>query len=225
MAGQPINCPHCHLETLLFIPNPASPTKPPPLERKKNSAGLILAAIVLLFVVILVFVAGKGSNQKQITPSNFKPVVGAFGWKLGDRLPDQLKNEVKDGTYRFIPREKTPPFDEYELRLTDDGRIYCIKVSGYADGYEESESYKNAMIALLTEKYSRRPKGQDFSLGVGENYFFGSDDQTAHLNIYNDHLITLEYYDRDLQNISYGEDATRRKRDEDEKKAILSKGL
>lgn len=165
------------------------------------------------------------SNQTQTAPSGLKAVVGAFGWKLGDKLPAQLQTEVKDGTCDFTPNEKTPPFEEYKLRLTDDGTIYSIEATGFTHEYGESDSYKNALISLLSEKYGRRPKGRDFSVEVGENFYFGSDDQTAHLEIYEDHLFSLEYYDRNLQNVAYHEDEARRKNDEDEKKAIMTKGL
>ena len=226
MAGQSINCPHCQLETLLFMPPAAvAPTQPPPTRKNPNPVGLLASVIAItacIVVVVLLIRSQKQVEQSKLT--NLKPVVGAFGWKLGDKLPDQLKNEVKDGSYSFTPSEKTLPFEDYTLRLTDDGSIYCIEANGHTpDG--DSDAYKKALISLLSEKYGRRPKESGGLPRVGENCYFGSDEQTAHLNIYNEHLFTLEYYDRNLQRIAYAEDEARRKKDENDKKAALSKGL
>jgi hypothetical protein len=51
-------------------------------------------------------------TQSSVEQTNLKPVVGAFGWKLGDRLPEQLRSKVENATYNFTPDTETPPFVE-----------------------------------------------------------------------------------------------------------------
>ncbi len=226
MAGQTTNCPHCQLETLLFIPPVAIPPRQNGTTSKgTGTTGFLFVGIALVIVVVIALVAGNIQKQSPAKPSNLKPAVSAFGWKLGDKLPEQLKTQLKDGNYHFNPEKVISPFNDYELSVTDDGRIYSIQATGYApDAGENSETCKNALISLLTEKYGRQMERRD-SFGVGENYFFGTDDQIAHLNIYNRDLFTLEYLDRNLRRTSYTEQEAKQKKAEEEKKAALSKGL
>ena len=227
MAGQSINCPHCQLETLLFIPPAAVPPKqPPPVRRNPNSLGLLVVELLVIACFVGAFLHIRSRTQtKQAKAANLKPVVGAFGWKLGDKLPEQLKSGAHDGRYSFRPENEMPPFDNCEIRITDDGRIYCIEATGYVpnDG-QDSDSCKNALISLLSEKYGLRHHDPNGLGGSTDQYEFGSEDRTVCLEVFRGSF-TLKYYDRQLQDVSYQEQEARRKKDEDEKKAALSKGL
>jgi hypothetical protein len=226
MAGQSINCPHCQLETLLFIPPAAVELKqPPPTRKNPNAVGLLVIVVVLTACFVGVFFLTSSQKQtRQAKPANLKPVVGAFGWKLGDKLPEQLKSEVHDGRYNFRPEKEMPPFDDCVLMMTDDGRIYCIEATASSPDYvQDSDSLKNALISLLSEKYGLRHHDPNY-LGA-DQYVFGSEDRSASLEVFERKLFTLKYYDTQLQNVAYEQQEARRKKDEDEKKAALSKGL
>jgi hypothetical protein len=229
MAGKSINCPHCQLETLLFIPPVAVPPKHPPPTRKNANAVRLLAVVIVLAAcsVGAFFLTSLQKQTKQPKPTNLRPAVSAFGWKLGDKLPEQLKPEVHDGRYRYTKRPETemPPFDTKEIRMTDDGRIYCIQATGYAPDYGlDSDNCKDALISLLSEKYGLRHHNPNVD-GKIDSYVFGSEDQSVYLGIFERDGFTLEYTDRQLQTIAYGEQEARRKKDEAEQKAALSKGL
>src|ERR1035438_1871218 len=62
MAGQTISCPHCQLETLLFIPQVAAPPK---LKSEKTSFIPVIVGVVVLVGVILVGFAVFNSTKKQ----------------------------------------------------------------------------------------------------------------------------------------------------------------
>jgi len=226
MTGQTINCPHCQLETLLFIPPIVVPPKQPKPASKNTSASWLGLRIVATIIVVAIFAALLFKKEGPTNPTNLKPVGGAFGWKLGDKLPEQFrKNQASEGRYTVILTEKMPPFESVELAITDDGRIYSIEATGYApDTGEDPDTCKSALISLLTEKYGRRKIIDGFDT-FGDDYRFGSDDQTAHLHIFKRNLFTLTYSDEKLSRTYYIEVEARKKKDEDEKKAALSKGL
>ena len=155
----------------------------------------------------------SGNQVQQSKPTNLKPAVEAFGCKLGDRLPERLKSEVKDGRYRFRPEKETPPFNECELRMTDDGRIYSIEATGYPPDYgQDSDTCKNALIALLSERYGLRLHHPDALDGKVDLYEFGTEDQSVRLEVFERNLLTLEYYDRGLRSTAYDEQEAKRKK-------------
>ena len=237
MAGQSINCPHCQLETLLFISAAAVPIKQPPPTRKNTNAVRVLVVAIILaagfagaFLLKPLLLTKSQKQTEQSKPTNLKPVLGAFGWKLGDKLPEQLKSKAHDGTYRFMAEQEMPPFDQCEIHMTDDGRIYCIEASGYTPDHGlDPDNCKSALISLLSEKYGLRHLSQVELMSmlkpVGDNYYFGTVDRTAHLSIFEDKLFTLEYYDEALRSVHYDEQEAKRQKDEAEQKARLSKGL
>jgi hypothetical protein len=234
-AGQTITCPHCQLETPLFIPLPAiSPKLPAPARKAKTPAILVVSCILVAAIIIaaicLTQKLPKQANQTNQT--NLKPVVGAFGWKLGDKFTGQFssESEVDNLEHAFTPATEMPPFDDFLLEMTADKCIYGVKASGFAHnhGYN-SDAFKKALISLLSEKYGLRPLSsveQEFGVQPpGDNYDFGTVDQSVHLHIFENDLFALEYYDKKLRNIYYAEQEAKRKKDEADKKAALSKGL
>jgi hypothetical protein len=54
---------------------------------------------------------------------------------------------------------------------------------------------------------------------------FGTEDQSVRLEVFDGNLFTLNYWDRQLQSVAYNEMGAKSKKDEDEQKAKLSKGL
>jgi hypothetical protein len=92
------------------------------------------------------------------------------------------------------------------------------------DSGQDSDTLKDALISLLSEKYGLRQHIPKNFLGEDE-YNFGTEDQTACLQMRDEAWFTLEYYDNNLRSIHYSEQEAKRNKDEDEKKAALSKGL
>lgn len=224
MAGQSINCPHCQLETRLFIPPVVVPQKQSARERKPTTA--IVLGVVAFAVLALggIGVVLKQSKQTAKTlPSNIKPANGAFGWKLGDSLPANLQAQVRDGRLAFKPETSMTPFDQFEMELTGAGKIFKITAKGYApDQGADSFTCERSIVSLLTEKYGLQShdRGGDFN-----TYRFGGTNQMAMLQIFNFNLFELSYLDRELYSVFSDEQEAKRKKDEDEKKAALSKGL
>ena len=157
---------------------------------------------------------------------DLKPAAEAFGWRLGDRLPERLKSEVRDGHYRFRPEKEVPPFNECELRMTEDGRIYSIGGTGYPPDYgQDSDTCKNALISLLSEKYGVRLHHPNALDGKVDLYEFGTEDQSVRLEVFERNLLTLEDHDKALRSTAYDEQEAKRKKDEDDTKATLKRGL
>ncbi len=215
MAGQTTNCPHCQLETLLFIPQMAvSPKLSAPTSRGGNKPVLFVVAIVLLAVIGMAVIVGKGAKQNsQKDLANLKPVVGAFGYKLGDKLTGTVEDyaSIKD----------MPPFTSLHLDTTADGHICIITLMGHTDEFEAYDS-KKRLVSILSEKYGLRFHKSD---GKDEDYDFGTIDQTAHLKILGGNYFYLDYSDNKLRDIYFGEQKIIREKEDADKKAAMSKGL
>jgi hypothetical protein len=137
-----------------------------------------------------------------------------------------LKVEVRDGHYRFRPKAEVPPFNDCELGITDDGRIYFIEGTGYPPDYgQDPDTCKNALISLLTEKYGLRLHFPNALDGKSDVYEFGIEDQSVRLEVFERNLLKLEYCDKKLKSLAYDEQEAKRKKDEDDTKASLKKSL
>jgi len=257
MAGQSINCPHCQLETLLFIPATAVPPKQPTgTTRNSSTVRLLVVAIILVAVISAVFFLQNAlkqtklvseqtlpqqPNQTVVKPArsppeqlNLRPVVGAFGWKLGDQLPQRLRAELRDSDYStslmFTPEAEFPPFNSFSLEVTPDGRICSVDASVWffnGDAVLLFDTAKQRVVSVLSEKYGLRQhnSAEDF---FTESYEFGTEDRPAVLTILvsgNDKALRLEYYDKNLKSIADDAHAAARAKNESRKKAALSKGL
>jgi hypothetical protein len=127
MAGQTISCPHCQLETMLFIPS--ADTNAPQFAPAKKGISLvwwIFGGAALAFLLLFSFLGGfaflqrsPGKNeqvselslpnqtnqtpanptQKSPEQTNLESVVGALGWKLGDFLPNTFQVATNDDIY------------------------------------------------------------------------------------------------------------------------------
>jgi hypothetical protein len=256
MAGQSINCPHCQLETLLFITPATVPQKQSSSVRKINKLGLVAALAVVAFSIWFLIstwddiqhaITGPIKIETNIKPqkrieenasnlpqqTNLKPVIGAFGWKLGDQLPQRLKAEVRETDYLsmllFTPETEWPPFNSFSLNLTPDGRICAIQATAVIfDGApEDFDTAKQRVVSLLTEKYGLRLHSHP-DAPIEDAYEFGTADQSVRLQTLrsdNNKQLWLEYYDEKLERIADYAHAAARAKDENEKKAALSKGL
>jgi hypothetical protein len=238
MAGQFINCPHCQLETRLFIAPVASVSEKSVSTGKNKKIAVLLVLIVFLACAAVAFFLKNSQKQipqdnvsnlpKQTTSevtkiapslpeqSNLKPVNGAFGWKLGDKFLGH------GTTYEFTPKEEMPPFNDFHLSLTEDGRI--AEVSAVALNVSEDDRYefKRSLVSLLTEKYGLQL--HDPNESEGDSYYFGTDERKAHLAM-KDGIFNLDFYDRDLFNICCDEYNARIKKEDANKTAPLSKQL
>lgn len=252
-------CPHCHMETILFIP-PASV----PQKQKNITAWLVVGAVVLTTIIAGFLLKQNPPQQSnpinekpaaisqeqtktEITPSlpkqsNLKPVTGAFGWKLGDQLPQRFMTEVRESDYSttlfFTPETEWPPFKIFNLEITPDRRICSIKASAFiwvGEG-ESFDNVKNRVISILTEKYGlRRHIPRELRAGMDDAYEFGTDDYGALLGTkYYEpsnadsrpaDSLELEYYDKSLKAIADAAHDAAAKQNESKKKAGLSKGL
>ena len=237
IAGQTISCPHCQLETQLFIPPAVVSSQKSVTTAKKTSTVLLFVVLAILvvgaFAALFLLDSTKKSSQSDVTnpakqvlveaskvttnapeQSGLKPINSAFGWKLGDKFPGH------GTTYEFKPNEEMPPFSSFYLSLTEDGRI--AKVSATALNVNEDDRYecKRRLVSLLTDKYGLRL--HDPNESEGDSYYFGTDERKAHLTI-RDGIFNLDFYDRDLFSICCDEYSARVKKEDAAKTAPLSK--
>jgi hypothetical protein len=195
-----------------------------PTERSNQSAKArtkvllaVTAAAVLVFVAVGGFAfwySGIGPVEAHpIQPPNLKnlnPASGAFGWKLGDTLPDGVTNNVFDGKYGFHPDTAPQPFTQFELELTRDYRIYGIRAVGYApDVTRDSAALKERLVADLSKEFGLRVHQTNFTGDDPDVYVFGSPAQHARFDIYLGNLFTLEYLDDQLNQVHTDESRLR----------------
>ena len=178
MSGQTVECPHCKLETLLFIP----PAAAPPKQKDKNTALFVIIGFVL--VVVVIGVAAFMSTVKnsklsaQKSEENLQEVKGAMGWNLGDVLPNNLQVKSNDDafgiTYDFDPpADMEIVSDICYLILTEDRRIAAIIVSDLENKHFNKDSLKK----VLTEKYGLRKSSEVLTGYI--DYYFGKGERQA----------------------------------------------
>ena len=177
---------------------------PPPSKSAGSRLPFILVVVGLVAAVVVGVayfypVSSPPVPQWEANAKDFKPVLGAFGWKLGDRLPDALTNEVSNGRYSFRPATNLPPFSQFELDVTDDARIYAVKATGYGpgSGMDPAACLKN-LVSSFTRQYGLLHHQPDPAYLDLDIYVFGTLTKNAHLDIYQDNLFTLECVDQQL---------------------------
>lgn len=170
----------------------------------------------------LIILITSCSKQQNVTDtSNLKPVTGAFGYNLGDKISGEIDDPI-------IVTD-TPPFRMVTIDRTSDGQICRISSFGFIEEFDLHDS-SNRLISVLAQKYGSRGKigSENFNIEVGEGYYFGTTNRVAHLMIddcQTNALFQLEYYDEGLRGIYNKEQEAKDKTDEENKKAALSKGL
>lgn len=262
MAGQMVECPHCHFETRLFIPPPAAvPKTPPRLNTAKRNPVHVFFAVALAVAAITAapfiwqarhdsivksiahelpdldrtYIPSKAPKVEQFAQSNLKPVVGAFGWKLGDQLPPRYRAEVRVSDYDykasfdFFDATNWPPFNHFNLEITPDWRICSIHAHAVTDSRLSFSPDRDRLISILTENYGRRKRQMNYT-SLSEGYTFGTEEQSAFLEATDCGTgslfsLDLEYYDKGLKGIASAASAAAEARVEDSKKAALRRGL
>jgi hypothetical protein len=223
--GVRAECPHCKFETLLFVPPVAIPPKQQRPGKGASRVALgVVALVALASLAVAVLLANSQRPAKDVKPTNLRPAAEAFGWKLGDKLGAQFASVVRHSTYYFHPETEMPPFSNFEIELIQDGRIYAIKAEGTASDYLDFSDSRTRLVSLLSEKYGLRQHIPKNSLGE-DKYDFGTEEQTACLEMQDQKWFTLEYYDKSLRDIYYSELEAARTQEEAAKKAALKKGL
>jgi hypothetical protein len=103
-AGQTIECPHCKLETLLYVPHGAAPT-PKQQNRSKFYIGLSVL-LVLIVMVCLIF------RMRSKSKDNF----------VETKSVPQIPEVVPDSTIKPIPASEQPANQAAEAqRRIDEG--------------------------------------------------------------------------------------------------------
>ena len=116
VAGKIISCPHCQLETQLFIPSVATPPK----LRNKNTALFVVTGF--FFVVVVIGIGAFIGTAKNNKPSAQKPdqnlqeVKGTMGWNLGEVLPNNFQVKNNDNAFG-ITYDFDPPADMENAEL------------------------------------------------------------------------------------------------------------
>lgn len=214
MAGQTIQCPHCQMDTLLYIP---------PVEAtRKSRSGVALLFVTLIGIVLFLcigyilfkVVATKNVEaSKETIDSSERGVKGALGWTLGDVLPntDQVKtnDDIYGITYDFQQPEELAGDDISScfLVLTDDRRIAEICVEGKENNNFSLQNFQK----VFKEKYGA---GVILKDGTISTYFFGQGERQIMLRtIQPDNMpliITLIYQDRRLSELAEKQKADRK---------------
>jgi hypothetical protein len=119
-AGETIQCPHCKLDTVLFIPQiPLAPHKGGLASSAKG--WLLLGGVLIAGLLLAVFVptrrdsrpqsAGPTENQSS---NKTERITGAFGWTLGEKIADAIPLEKIEATgsleYFYDPGKTNSPF-------------------------------------------------------------------------------------------------------------------
>jgi hypothetical protein len=212
MVGQTLSCPHCQLETPLFLPPVATAPKP----RSGNTAffaniiGIILVVgVVIAGVAIFIRSAKDSKPSAQNSDNNLQEVKGALGWNLGDVLPNNLQVKIDDEIYG-ITYDFDPPAEvekdalaECFLILTEDRRIAAIRVKGRENDHFNAlnlqkvlkEKYGLGHLPVLKDgDFSYYYFGQANRQVVLETILLGADKQTL--------LIDLDYQDKQLYELA-----------------------
>jgi hypothetical protein len=178
-----------------------------------------------------------------VTTERLTPVDGAFGFKLGEKLPDELSSKIRypselQPTYTFRASRELPPFTEVTLYLLEDRRIYKISAIGdlLAYPHEPLADCSERLISVLSEKYGLRQHLQhggqrvfgspDYPLRElsTDYYYFGTEERGAELTIYgvNYHLT---YLDKNLEQVLADSIKATREKNSAVKKPALENGL
>ena len=177
-----------------------------------------MKSLFAIFIFTVLLCGCKPSSSTQAPPTNLKPVAGAFGLKLGEKIPEGF--EFDDSALK----KKMEPFIHFNADTTEDGRICCLSAIGATEYESDASDCKKRLISVLTEKYGLRQQNPKDYRNV-EEYDFGTDDRSAHLKIIEGKSFYLDFYDKNLRHIYFDEQDSKKAKEDADKKAALSKGL
>jgi len=109
-------------------------------------------------------------------PDSRKPIIGAFGIKLGDDFNSESSLITKivradrwGQTYEIIPDKLLEGFSRYHLSVDSKGRVLSIEASGRPESYIKARSLHQDMKAL----YAGHPSSLETEkLKIGEIFYF-----------------------------------------------------
>lgn len=215
---------------------PRQPNPPPPATPVLKTTRSILWKILIgvgVFAVLFIIIGFIGlkiwakhelrtlTGNHQLIDKNVIPVSGAYGFNLGDKLPDSFEIRSNDEAFGLTYNLNIPEGDMIisgYLILTESKQIAGISIEDI--GGTHFESVKTA----LREKYGLRETYQDF---MGQHkYCFGTTNRQAILTDGSRFsLYELEYLDEDLVRIANTETENRKaavkKKIEDDMKSHL----
>ena len=187
-ASETIACPHCGMDTILFVPPPPNSIQPP----KKNPWLLLVGvtgSLALLVTILILFPRGvppqirnqpkaESQPEAQNQPTMQKqPVTGAFGFLLGQPLADTFPLETNDrgsiSVKGFI--DDQPPFRQVIVSVTPKRMVYEISATISGD---DSEAIRT-LTAMLAEKYGQLGKAHTGPFEISE---FGDEKRKVMLN-------------------------------------------
>jgi hypothetical protein len=175
---------------------------------------------IISFVAAFICGCNQSQNPVETFHSKLNPVSGAFGWNLGDKLPDsaqvQTNNDDFSLSYDFTPDKPVQgsdliyELDLHQLNLTADHTIYAITAFGYVHS-DDFNIGKDALVQALTDKYGIREHIRNSS--TMETYDFGTEDRSVELMVSQEGTypsLSLTYFDQTLRAKAHDEDNQRK---------------
>jgi len=116
------------------------------------------------------------AGDSKAEPDSRKPIIGAFGIKLGDDFNSESSLVTKivranrwGQTYEIIPDKLLKGFSRYQLRVDRKGRVLSIEASGKPESYIKAKSLHQDIKAL----YAGHPSSfETEKLKNGEMFYF-----------------------------------------------------
>jgi hypothetical protein len=166
-AGESIACPHCGMDTILFVPPPPNSTQP----ARKNLWLLligVMGSLALLVVVIFSFRRAAPFQIQNQPKTQKQPVTGAFGLVLGQRLVDAFRLQTnEDGEITVESTiletnsigeisvkdviESEPPFGSVIAWVNPQRTVYQL----FSIIRGEDDDAVTTLKAMLAEKYGQ----------------------------------------------------------------------
>lgn len=220
-AGETIQCPHCSIETVLYLKPKAVSLAPVNKTGRSFFSPVVFGISALIVCLMLMFLAARSTRSTQIKPQannkQTQTVTGAFGWVLGETLvsTNYKISTSQDGTssllYDHIEDPTISPFTSVMVSADKAGKIYNILCT--ALDVENYYEVKRELIATLTEKYG---EPSSISYDTFEMYVFrDSLGRSVRLDVPRENktksrTISVGYSDDKLSSAIYDEERNQR---------------
>jgi hypothetical protein len=208
-VGQEVNCPTCQRT---FTVPASNPTRPQHRFR-------FLAVLGVLVIFTGSILLGRSLGRRPVSQPG-KPkqqVEGAFGFKLGEPLPQGIQvttNDSGERAYSNFEFANAPPFDYIKVSVLNDRRVFEILLIGDLSNFTYDQAMRERdMVDALQEKYGLLSKSS-------EDWEFGSREKRVELySSRKDHKMSLTYMDYTLLDQALREEKANRNRAIQEDKA------